>query len=103
MVYNTYMELLKTETFSNWLATLDRQMQKRVAMRVDRLAFGLTGGDAKPIGNGASELRIDVGPGYRVYFAQKGDVVVIVLGGGDKSTQSTDIQDALALWAKLKG
>lgn len=103
MVYNVCMiEIKQTAAFLDWLKRLDKPTQTRVSARVRRLAFGLTGGDARPIGNGASELRIDFGPGYRVYFGQHGQTLVIVLGGGDKSTQSRDIKNALALWAELK-
>jgi putative addiction module killer protein len=66
------------------------------AFRLDRLALGLPG-DVKPVGGGVSELRIDHGPGYRVYFRRKGDDLVILLAGGDKRTQDRDIQRALAL------
>ena len=65
-------------------------------MRLDRLVLGLAG-DVKPVGSGVNELRIDHGPGYRVYFKRKGDDVVILLAGGDKQTQGRDIQRALAL------
>jgi putative addiction module killer protein len=102
MVYNVCMiEIKQTPAYSEWLASLDNTVQARIAKRVLRLAYGLTG-DVKPIGSGASELRIDFGPGYRVYFGQHGKTLVIVLGGGDKSTQARDIKQALALWNSLE-
>ena len=67
-----------------------------IASRLDRLAFG-NAGDAKPIGEGVSELRIDYGPGYRIYFQKRGSSIVILLCGGDKSTQSKDIRTAKRL------
>jgi putative addiction module killer protein len=83
--------------FAKWLGGLrDRQARARIQVRLDRLALGLAG-DVKPVGSGVSELRIDHGPGYRVYFKRKGDDVVILLAGGDKRTQERDIQRALAL------
>ena len=74
----------------------DRQARARIQVRQDRLALGLAG-DVKPVGSGVSELRVDHGPGYRVYFKRKGDDVVILLAGGDKRTQERDIQRAFAL------
>ena len=90
-------ELRQTSVFAKWLGGLrDRQARARVQVRLDRLALGLAG-DAKPVGSGISELRIDYGPGYRVYFKRQGDDVVILLAGGDKRTQDRDIRRALAL------
>lgn len=78
-------------------STLSRTVAvARIAIRIDRLAAGHAG-DAKPVGEGVSELRIDHGPGYRVYFTQQGTVTVILLCGGDKSTQAKDIARAKAL------
>lgn len=74
----------------------------RIAARLDRLAAG-NPGDAEPIGEGVSELRIKYGPGYRVYFLQRGPVLVILLCGGDKSTQSKDIRQAKVLAEQWKG
>jgi len=79
----------------------DRRAVERIAMRIVRLQSGLFG-DTKPLGDGVSEMRIDYGPGYRVYFSQRGKVVVILLCGGDKSTQDKDIKAAQALAAELK-
>jgi putative addiction module killer protein len=90
-------ELRQTSAFAKWLGGLrDRRARARIQVRLDRLALGLAG-DVKPVGSGVSELRIDYGPGYRVYFKGKGDDVVILLAGGDKRTQERDIQRALAL------
>jgi putative addiction module killer protein len=90
-------ELRQTSVFAKWLGGLrDRQARARIQVRLDRLALGLAG-DVMPVGSGVSELRIDHGPGYRVYFKRKGDDVVILLAGGNKRTQDRDIQRALAL------
>ena len=74
----------------------DIRARARVQARIERLVIGHTG-DAKPVGEGVSELRIDYGPGYRVYFKKQGRSVVILLAGGDKRTQSRDIKTALRL------
>ena len=71
-------------------------MRARIQTRVDRLQLGLVG-DVKPVGEGVSELRIDYGPGYRIYFVQRGRTLVILLAGGDKRTQDADIKTALKL------
>jgi putative addiction module killer protein len=90
-------EVQQTDAFADWFTGLrDTRARARVAVRIDRLALG-NPGDARPVGEGVSELQIDYGPGYRVYFVQRGQELVILLGGGDKSSQSRDIQDALAL------
>lgn len=94
-------ELRQTSVFATWLSGLrDRRARARIQVRLDRLALGLAG-DVKAVGSGVSELRIDYGPGYRVYFKRKGDDVVILLAGGDKRTQDRDIQRALALAREL--
>jgi putative addiction module killer protein len=91
-----------TEPFSNWLRSLaDKRVQARIRIRIQRLAAG-NFGDCKSIGSGVLELRIHDGPGYRVYFGRQGKVVVILLCGGTKSTQHTDIDVALACWADWK-
>ena len=91
------LEIKETRAFSNWLARLrDRQAVLRIAKRITRLALG-NAGDVKPVGGGVSEMRIDYGPGYRVYFQRRGAVLVILLCGGDKSTQAADIRQALRL------
>ncbi len=93
--------VLTTETFDAWLAELrDPQAAARIKMRIGRVESG-NFGDCEPVGEGVSEMRIHYGPGYRVYFMQRGLEVVILLAGGDKSTQSKDIKIALKLARKL--
>ena len=90
-------QLQKTEIFAKWIDGLrDTQGRARILIRIERLATGLLG-DVKPIGEGVSELRIDRGPGYRVYFKKRGQEIIILLAGGDKSTQARDIKTALRL------
>lgn len=89
------LELIQSQTFQRWLESLkDRQAQARVQARLDRLALG-NPGDVKPLREGVSELRIDYGPGYRVYFMRRGPVIVVLLAGGDKRTQDSDIERAI--------
>ena len=91
------MEIRKTEVFANWLDGLrDIRARARILVRVERLAAG-NPGDAAPVGDGVSELRIHYGPGYRVYYKQRGRELVILLAGGDKRTQTKDIVTALRL------
>jgi putative addiction module killer protein len=91
----------QTDEFASWLRSLrDSVARARIAKRIVRLAAG-NPGDVKPVGSGVSELRIDHGPGYRVYFVQRGAVLVILLCGGDKSTQSRDIERALSMASEL--
>jgi putative addiction module killer protein len=86
----------QTEAFQDWMRSLgDANARSRINARIVRLAGGLFG-DVKPVGDGVSELQIDVGPGYRIYFAQRGRVLVILLCGGDKSSQRRDIARAKA-------
>jgi putative addiction module killer protein len=88
------MEIRNTEAFERWFARLrDRMAIARIQSRIDRLQLGLSG-DIRPLGKGVLELRIDYGPGYRIYFLQRGAEVVILLAGGDKRTQSRDIKKA---------
>jgi putative addiction module killer protein len=95
------LEIRKTETYAHWIDNLrDLQARARVQVRIERLAAG-NPGDVRPVGEGVSELRIDYGPGYRVYFAKRGREVVILLAGGDKTTQSADIKVALRLLRNL--
>ena len=79
----------------------DRVTRARIDIRIRRLSLG-NAGDTKPVGEGVSELRVDHGPGYRVYFIQRGEVVIVLLAGGDKSTQDKDIRNAKALANDLK-
>ena len=91
----------KTDVFAQWLDELrDIRARARVQARIQRLAAG-NPGDVKPVGEGVSEMRIDYGPGYRVYFTRRGNEVVILLAGGDKSTQDTDIKIAQGLARNL--
>lgn len=95
------IEIRKTDVFALWLDRLrDIHARARVQARIERLAAG-NAGDVKPVGEGVSELRIDYGPGYRVYFTKRGREMVILLAGGDKSTQAGDIKAALRLARKL--
>lgn len=90
-----------TEVFDAWFASLrDKQAEKRIQVRIRRAELG-NYGDCEPIGEGVSEMRIHYGLGYRVYFAQRGIEIVILLAGGDKSTQSKDIKTALELARQL--
>ena len=90
-----------TATFDDWFADLrDKQAEKRIQARIRRAEFG-NFGDCEPVGEGVSEMRIHYGPGYRVYFAQRGMEIVILLAGGDKSTQAKDIKTALELARQL--
>mgnify|MGYP001824776433 CR=1 FL=1 len=91
------IEIRKTDVFVDWLDGLkDIRARARVLVRIERLAAG-NPGDVKPVSEGVSELRIDYGPGYRVYFKKRGKELVILLAGGDKSSQSRDIKTALRL------
>jgi putative addiction module killer protein len=95
-------EIRKTEAFAKWLDGLrDVRARARVQVRIERLAAG-NAGDVAPIGEGVSELRIDYGPGYRLYFKRQGRELVILLAGGDKRTQSADIKTALRLARNLE-
>jgi putative addiction module killer protein len=95
------IEIRKTENYVKWIDNLrDHQARARVLARIERLALG-NPGDVKPVGEGVSELRIDFGPGYRVYFTKRGREIVILLAGGDKSTQPADIRIALRLARNL--
>lgn len=102
MVYIVPMfEVQRTDTFDEWLKGLkDSKGRTRIRARIDRLANG-NAGDVAPIGEGLSELRIDFGPGYRVYYARAGRTLYLLLCGGDKGSQGTDIKNAHALWKKL--
>jgi putative addiction module killer protein len=95
------IEIRKTEIFAKWLDGLrDVRARARILVRIERLAAG-NPGDVKPVGEGVSELRIDYGPGYRMYYKKQGQKVVILLAGGDKNTQAKDIKTALRLARNL--
>ena len=96
------LEVRETATYAEWFASLrDRMARARIDIRIRRLALG-NPGDVKPVGEGVSELRVDCGPGYRVYFVQKANVFVVLLAGGDKSTQDRDSRQAKALARDLQ-
>lgn len=93
------IEVFTTDDFDRWLHKLkDRQGRLRILSRLDRLAHG-NSGDAKPVGQGVFELRLTYGPGYRIYYTQRSNRVVLLLCGGDKSTQRSDISKAQQLAA----
>lgn len=95
------LEIRKTQAFAKWLDGLrDIRARARVQVRIERLGAGNVG-DAKPVGEGVSEMRIDYGPGYRVYFTKRGREVIVLLAGGDKRTQDADIRTALRLARSL--
>lgn len=96
------MEIRKTKRFADWIDALrDLRARARIQARVERLAAG-NPGDVKPVGQGVSELRIDYGPGYRVYYTRQGGQLIILLAGGTKKTQSKDIKAALQIANELK-
>jgi putative addiction module killer protein len=96
------LEIRQTEEFERWLKRLrDATARAQILVRLRRLALG-NAGDVRPVGGGVSELRIDHGPGYRVYFAQRGSVVVLVVCGGDKRTQQRDIRRAIEIVGELE-
>jgi putative addiction module killer protein len=95
------IEVSQTEVFAKWLLRLrDIRARARIQARIDRMELG-NFGNAKPVGEGVSEMKINYGPGYRVYFVQRGSELVILLAGGDKSSQSKDIRKALDLARNL--
>lgn len=95
------IEIRKTDLFAKWLDNLrDVHAKARILVRIERLASG-NAGDVKPVGEGISEMRINYGPGYRVYFTKRGGEVIILLAGGDKSSQSGDIKTAFRLVRNL--
>lgn len=95
------IEIRKTDFFAQWLDALrDIQARARVQARIERLAGG-NPGDVQPVGEGVSELRINYGPGYRVYFKKRGQELIILLAGGEKTTQAKDIKTALRLARQL--
>jgi putative addiction module killer protein len=91
------IEIRETEVYALWFSSLrDRRAKARIDTRIRRLSLG-NPGDIKPVGTGVSELRIDYGPGYRIYFIQCGSALIVLLAGGDKSTQQQDITQAIEL------
>lgn len=96
------IEIRETEVYANWFDRLrDRVARARILVRVDRFARG-NPGDVRPVGEGVSELRIDYGPGYRVYFVKRNQFLILLLCGGDKKTQREDIRRALAMASELE-
>jgi putative addiction module killer protein len=95
------IEIRQTDAYSRWFNGLrDRQARARINTRIRRLSLG-NPGDVRPVGEGVSEMRIDYGPSYRVYFVQSGQTLVVLLAGGDKRTQGGDIENALKLAREL--
>ena len=97
------IEVIQSETFTRWLGKLkDRAAIMRINARIRRLIETGNFGDARPVRDGVSEMRIDYGPGYRIYFFQSGPVFVVLLAGGDKSTQDADIKRAIEIAKEWK-
>lgn len=95
------MQLRRTQEFNEWLRDLrDKQGKAKIVVRLDRLEQG-NPGNSRSVGEGVFELKVDFGPGYRVYYVQRGEVLIVVLCGGDKSSQSKDIQRAKAIASQL--
>lgn len=101
-IRDTPIQVSVTESFNSWLAGLrDGMARVLIADRIDRIAAGNLG-DHKSLGNGVHELRLNHGPGYRLYFARHGQRVIFLLCGGDKGSQDRDIRTAQAVWKRLK-
>ncbi len=95
------IEIRKTDTFAKWIDSLrDIKARARILVRIERLSLG-NPGDVKPVGKGVSELRIDYGSGYRVYYKKVGQAVIVLLAGGDKRTQAKDIKTVQRLAQNL--
>jgi putative addiction module killer protein len=95
------IEIRETDDFKKWIRSLRDSIAKaKIASRIQRLKYG-NPGDVKPVGEGVSEMRIDHGPGYRVYFVNRGNTIIVILCGGDKTTQQSDIDRALRLADEL--
>lgn len=93
----------KTTDFDRWFRKLnDRKAKAKILVRIQRIEETGNFGDCQPVGNGISELRIHYGPGYRIYLKEYKEKIVLLLLGGDKSTQSTDIQNAILLWTEFQ-
>ncbi len=91
------IEIRQTEEYANWFQRLrNREARARILVRIRRLSLG-NPGDVKPVGEGVSEIRVDFGPGYRIYFIQHGETLIVLLAGGDKRTQKQDIKKAQEL------
>jgi putative addiction module killer protein len=89
------LEIRQTDVYAKWFKKLrDRQARARILARIRRLSLG-NPGDSSPVGEGVSDMRIDYGPGYRIYYKKQGETVAVLLAGGDKRTQKRDIE-----WAK---
>lgn len=96
------MEIRATARFTDWFTRLrDRQARARIQARIDRAEIGHLG-DCRSVGEGVSEMRIHAGPGYRVYFVQRGTALIVLLAGGDKRTQSQDIAAAIQMARQLE-
>ncbi|MEN6435964.1 MAG: type II toxin-antitoxin system RelE/ParE family toxin [Anaerolineaceae bacterium] len=96
------VEIRQTDTYKKWFASLqDRNARMRIDVRIRRISLGNLG-DVKPVGEGVFEIRIDYGPGYRVYFLQEGVTLIILICGGDKSSQSRDIKRAIEIAQSLR-
>lgn len=96
------VEIRQTKRYADWFDGLrDRQARVRIDARIRRLSLG-NPGDVKPVGEGVSEMRLDFGPGYRIYYMQRGEQLVILLAGGDKSSQARDIETAKSLARRIK-
>lgn len=96
------MQILRSDEFDEWLRKLrDERARARIQARILRLSMG-NAGDAKPVGEGISEMRIDYGPGYRVYFIRRGDELIVLLCGGDKAMQDKDIKLAKTIVLRWK-
>ena len=96
------LDVRETDEFSEWLSALrDSRAKAKILIRIERLAKG-NPGDAEPVGKGVSELRINYGPGYRVYYVKRGTRYILLLAGGDKSTQARDIADTKRLAAEYR-
>lgn len=97
------VEIRQTEVFRSWLSSLkDARAKAKIAARIQRIRFG-NPGDVKPVGSGVSEMRIEEGPGYRLYFVQRGEVVIVLLSGGTKARQQEDIAQAKRLAEEWEG
>ena len=97
------LEIRKSDTYERWFRKLkDRQAQVRINARIRRIEDSGNFGDVKPARDSVSEMRIDYGPGYRIYFMQRGSVLVVLLAGGDKGTQDADIETAIRIAREWK-